>query len=105
MEECMNQLDIEFRDVAPLARRRDPATSHLAAQSAVELAKAHYTVILTCLRKHGALGKDGIAARTRLDGVAVARRLPELERKGLVKQTGNTVPSTSGREEREWQLA
>jgi predicted ArsR family transcriptional regulator len=101
----MQQLSIADLDDAPRARRSDPITSHLAAQSAVELQKAHYEVILTCLKKHGPLGKDGIAARTRLDGVAVARRLPELERKGLVRQTGNVVHSTSGRDEREWSLA
>jgi predicted ArsR family transcriptional regulator len=101
----MQQLSIADLDQAPRARRKDPVTSHLAAQSAAELQKAHFEIILVCLKKHGALGKDGIAARTRLDGVAVARRLPELERKGLVKPTGRTVPSTSGREEREWALA
>lgn len=101
----MQQLSIADLGDAPRARRSDPVTSHLAAQSAVELQKAHFEIILTCLKNHGALGKDGIAARTRLDGVAVARRLPELERKGLVVPTGNLVPSTSGRPEREWQLA
>lgn len=100
----MQQLSITDLDGAPRARRRDPITSHLAAQSAAELQKAHFEIILTCLRKHGPHGKDGIAARTRLDGVAVARRLPELERKGLVCPTGRTVPSTSCRLEREWQL-
>ncbi|SHN40310.1 hypothetical protein [Rhizobacter sp. OV335] len=88
-----------------LARRSDPTTSHLAAQSAAELQLTHFTVILTCLKKHGPLGKDGIAARSRLDGVQICRRLVQLERKGFVKQTGNLVPSTSGRPEREWALA
>lgn len=89
---------------APAARRRDPATSHAAANAARQLQVEHQQVILDCLRKHGPLGKDGIAARTRLDGVQVCRRLVELERAKLIEQTGKTVASTSGRAEREWQL-
>lgn len=87
----------------PRARSRDPETSKLAALAARELQAAHCDEILACLRKHGALGKDGIAARTKLDGVQVCRRLVELERAGLAAQTGRTVLSTSGRHEREWE--
>lgn len=54
------------------------------------------------MQQHGALGKDGIAQRTNLDGVAVARRLTELQRAGLICTTGKTVQSTAGRAEREW---
>lgn len=90
------------RASVPVARRADPGTSHAAAKSAVDLAKAHHGVILACLKAHGPLGKDGIAARTRLDGVQVCRRLVELERAGLAQQTGRTVASTAGRQEREW---
>ena len=53
----------------------------------------------------GALGKDGIAARTGLTGVAVARRTAELQRAGLIQPTGKTVLSTAGRPEREWKVA
>jgi hypothetical protein len=91
-------------DDAPLARRSDPVTSHLAAAQAGELQAAHQREILAAL-KLGPAGKSEIAARSKLDGHAVARRLPELQRKGLASPTGRTVPSTSGREEREWQLA
>jgi predicted ArsR family transcriptional regulator len=94
-------LDIE----PPRARNSDPATSHSAALQARELAVKHQGLILACLFKHGPLGKDGIAARTRLDGVAVCRRLSELERGGLIRPTGKTVQSTAGRAEREWKVA
>jgi hypothetical protein len=57
---------------------------------------------LDCLIKHGALGKDGIAARTSLDGNQVARRMNEMKILGLVSLTGNTVKSNTGRKEREW---
>ena len=87
----------------PAARRHDPATSHQAAADAKQLQARHHRLILECLREHGALGKDGIAARTSITGVAVARRMAELQREGLVRWTGRTVPSTAGRAEREWE--
>jgi predicted ArsR family transcriptional regulator len=86
----------------PAARRTDPATSHAAARSAHALAADHNARILAALRQWGAMGKDGIAHRTGLSGVAVARRLTELERTGLVMLTGRTVESDTGRQEREW---
>lgn len=84
------------------ARSTDPETSHLAAAAARELARQHSTLILMCLNRHGPLGKDGISRHTGIDGVAVCRRLPELERDGLARPTGNNVTSDSGRLEREW---
>ena len=101
------QLQFELPIMAPpppAARRTDPATSHQAAAKARELRDVHQGVILACLKAHGPLGKDGLAARTRLDGVQVCRRLPELHRAGLIEPTGATVPSTAGREEREWRV-
>jgi len=89
----------------PTARRLDPETSKAAAASAKELASKHHGVILETLRQHGPLGKDGIASRSRLEANAVARRMKELETAGEVELTGNTVLSTSGRQEREWKLA
>lgn len=86
----------------PAARHSDPATSKAAAIAAEGLQARHHALILECLRKHGPLGKDGIAARTRLDGTQVARRTVELQRLGLIEHTGKTVPSTAGRLEREW---
>lgn len=83
------------------ARASDPATSHIAASAARGLAQRHAEKILECLQM-GPLGKDGIASLSGLDGVAVARRLPELQRDGLVDVTGKTVVSRTGRPEREW---
>ena len=87
----------------PAARRVDPSTSHQAAADAKALQARHHRLILECLREHGALGKDGIGARTCITGVAVARRMSELERAGRVRWTGRTVASTAGRSEREWE--
>jgi hypothetical protein len=72
-------------------------------QAAAATLAGHKLLIIDVLRRHGALGKDGIAARSPLDRAAVCRRLPELKRAGLVKLTGKMVVNTSGKPEREWQ--
>ena len=84
------------------ARNTDPITSWQAADEAKDLAKAHAALILKTLIKQGPLGKDGIASFAILDGHQVARRLPEMERNGLVGLTGKTVKSYAKRQEREW---
>lgn len=103
----MSALQLDFFGASmpapPMARNSDPSTSHQAAASAADLQQRHHDLIVRCLRPHGALGKDGIAARTRLDGVAVCRRLVELQRLGRVRPTGKCVQSTAGRAEREWE--
>ena len=86
----------------PRVRKDDPETSHQAAESIKPVANKHYKIILECLEAHGALGKDGIAHHTNLDSNQVARRLNEMLKIGLIKLTGKTVKSNSGREEREW---
>jgi predicted transcriptional regulator len=89
----------------PRVRANDPVTSFEAAESIKDSVSEHHQIILDCLIKHGALGKDGIAARTNLDGNQVARRMNEMRVLGLVMLTGNTVKSNTGRNEREWQAA
>lgn len=86
----------------PRARNTDPLTSWQAAGSAKELAKHHAKIIVECLKNYGPLGKDGIARFTNLDPHQIGRRLPELQREGLVGLTGNTVRSNTNRNEREW---
>jgi hypothetical protein len=89
----------------PRNRKTDPLTSWQAAGSAKDLAKRHAQMIVDCLAKGGALGKDGIAAITGLESMQVARRLHELEREGEICLTGNVVKSYSGRMEREWKIS
>lgn len=98
----VTQLEIDFH---PGARASDPITSHLAASQAKELAAVQHRIIVEVLSLSGPLGKDGIAARTHLTGHAVGKRMSELERFGMAVTTGRTVPSTSGRAEREWRAA
>ena len=86
------------------ARKADPLTSHMAAQEIKEVAPQHMQLIYNCLLEHGPLGKDGIARLTGLNPNQVARRLPELQKVGMVATTGQTVYSDAGRSEREWSL-
>lgn len=87
----------------PRARESDPATSHAAGRRASEFAHAHAALILAALGK-GPKTMHEVAAATRLDGHAVARRLPELERAGQVRVTDQLRPSPSGRMCRVWEL-
>lgn len=89
----------------PRARSIDPSTSHNAADQVDELALRHYKQILDCLRRCGALGKDGIALHSGLESNQVARRMSELHRLGLVELTGRLAKSNAGRSEREWRFA
>ena len=84
-----------------LARHNDPATSHMAAQMAIVFIEDHCSRILAAL-EDGPLGVDGIAKRIGLSPHQVGKRMGELERRGLVRLTGRTVPSASGRAQREW---
>jgi predicted transcriptional regulator len=86
----------------PRVRASDPVTSFEAADSIKTAVPKHYSIILDCLQEHGALGKDGISAHTNLDSNQVSRRLSEMQKIGLIKLTGRTVESRSGRSEREW---
>ena len=86
------------------ARATDAITSFQAADSIKDVAKMHQEVIVACLQRFGALGKDGIATHTGLQSNQVARRLSELEKIGLIELTGQTVKSNSGRQEREWRF-
>jgi predicted transcriptional regulator len=85
-------------------RTSDPITSYEAADSAKDLASKHFSMIVDCLKAHGALGKDGIAQHSGLDSNQVARRLNELSNMDLIELTGRTVKSKSGRNEREWKV-
>ncbi len=94
---------IVLRDATPRARASDPDTSHAAADAVRECAATHRARIEAVLRHHGPMGKDAIAALLGMTGVAVARRLPELARLGLVRPTGERAKSAAGCAERVWE--
>jgi len=87
------------------ARTTDPQTSKDAGEQITDAAPKHYQMILEALESNGEMGKDGIAYVSGLRSDQVWRRLPEMQKLGLVKLTGRTVDSFSGRKEREWEKA
>lgn len=89
-------------DPAANVRSSDPATSYAAARAARAFAGTQCDLIEACLRAHGPASKDQLASRLRLDGVAIARRLADLQRAGRAEPTGSTRQSTAGRQERVW---
>jgi predicted ArsR family transcriptional regulator len=98
------QLSLDW--TAPRARRRDPATSHMAAARVAEFAGEHHEKILEALRVGpGTIYELG--DRTDLDHVQVARRLSELEAASPPRAlpTDATRPSPRGRPCRVWRLA
>ena len=70
----------------PRARKTDPATSHAAANKAAHIAPSQRNIIADALREPGTV-KD-VAERTGLTQYAVSKRLPELQRMGLIVATG-----------------
>ncbi len=92
-------------DPAANVRAADPVTSFVAARMAREFAGTQCDTIHACLREHGAASKDQLAARLRLDGVAIARRLADLQKQGRAEPTGATRLSAAGRPERVWKAA
>lgn len=75
-----------------------PKTSLAANDAAKELKQHHHAKIIKCLEKHpeGLIYED-IATETKLEKVAVARRLNELERTFIVVKPGNTKNTSTGR--------
>lgn len=88
-----------------LARRDDPATSHIAASRVREFQAGHIGTILACLQDHGPQTIDEISKRTPLTSVQIARRLADCEKRGWAAPTGVTRLSASGRPERVWTVS
>lgn len=86
-----------------LARNTDPVTSHLAAARVHEFRESQQQTILDCLKESGPLGAEGISRHTDIEAYGIRKRLPELERDGMVRTTGNLLKTISGRYEREWE--
>ncbi len=94
------------REAFNRARLGDPETSKKAGESVKNSAYVHAEIIYWCLHKYGPMGKDQIKKLCVFkDGSTVTRRLPELQKMGLIEPTGKEVVSESGRREREWRVA
>lgn len=87
-----------------LARKTDPVTSKAAASAAQAFAAGHCRQILDSLREHGPQTKDELARHTGLDSVAVARRMAQLRDQLLVRDSGLTRPTVTGRAATVWEL-
>lgn len=98
------QLSIDFA-ARSRARSRDPATSHAAAESMQTAAAQQAERVLRALRALGEAGAEQIGLACGLDAYTTRKRLPELQRLGLVEPTGAVRTTTSGRAERVWRAA
>ena len=85
---------------APLSRRSDPETSHVAAEKSASFRAKHEARIFGALFEAGDRGMNyrEIAAATGMEPVAVARRLKGMERKGVI--TRSALSDCSGMESR-----
>jgi len=89
-----------------IARRTDPITSHDAAQHAKQFAPKQHARIQVALEMIGRpAGAHEIAEVAGMTQVQVCKRLPEMQRAGLVEPTGETRPTGWGGSERLWRLA
>ena len=88
-----------------LARSSDPLTSFQAAAAARAFIPSQEARIVDALHTFGAMGVDEIASLIALEPHAVGKRMRDLERCGVVRLSGNTVKSNSGRPQREWRAA
>lgn len=72
------------------ARKKDPPTSHAAAERAKSFRAGHARRILEALAE-GPAGQTEIAARCGMTVAAVSKRLSELRRDGAIERTGREV--------------
>ena len=86
------------------ARKTDPATSKKAAQAARAFVGTQHAAIMRVLRRVKKANPEQIGEKLGLPAHSIRRRLPELERAGLVCVTGETVPTISGRTQRVWRV-
>ena len=92
-----------YHDVTP-ARATDPHTSHLAAAEIVASgARAEQQAhVLSAVRAMPGCTSAELAEVFGLDRYAFARRLPEVERQGLVTRDGARICDVSGRQALTW---
>ena len=87
------------------ARTSDPETSHEAAASMYDEAKAQRGHIYRWLKEHGGMTADALDQALGLRVTSAGRRLPELESEGLVRKTQRQAMTRSGRSAIIWEAA
>jgi len=75
-------------DTEPLSRRLDPWSSYRTAEDIRQHAATQRQQVLDTLRQHGPLTGAEVGVKMGGDRYAGHRRLPELERAGLVERNG-----------------
>ena len=77
------------RQIIPLSRTFDPATSHDAARGTISFRARHEAKIYSAIADAGQQGATyrEVADATGMEPVAVARRLAGMERRGLIQRT------------------
>jgi predicted ArsR family transcriptional regulator len=86
------------------ARRTDPATSKVAAESVQDMTADIRLRILRTMSRIGEAHRDRIAAEAGLTEAQTWRRLSELHREGLVEDTGRVLPGRSNRNQTVYRL-
>jgi len=86
------------------ARRRDPETSHAAAESVTRSAKALMEVIWRSLATLGPATFSELADRTGLEPQQVWKRLSDLRDEERIEPSGLTRPGRSGRRQTVWRV-
>lgn len=90
-------------ELFPRARSVDPQTSKDAAKRVTEFSARMYKRIAEAL-KEGEGTYEELADRMNADLGQLSKRLPEMQRFGIVELTGETRPGSSGRQQRVWRL-
>ncbi|MEM7308881.1 MAG: helix-turn-helix domain-containing protein [Planctomycetota bacterium] len=104
----MEQLSLEAAlEATRRARRDDLQTSKDAAGRSIAFSGEHYRRILDALRALGAAGGTlyEIAEESGIHHVAVARRMGELRRAGLVERPGDKRTTPTGARAAVWYIA
>ena len=76
------------RQSYPISRRTDPASSHAAAQEIEPTGRraAQCEAVLETVKRHPRRTSLELSRLSQLDRYTVSRRLPELERRGLIRR-------------------
>ena len=85
------------------ARTSDPETSHAAAESMYDEARAQRGHIHLWLMDHGGMTADALDQALGLRVTSAGRRLPELEADGKVRKTDRQAMTRSGRSAIIWE--
>lgn len=87
------------------ARNDDPSSSHDAAEHVVSsgLQAQQHSLAASAVRKHPGLTSLELARATGIDRFVLARRLPEVEREGLIRRgTVRRCSASNGRSAVTW---